>query len=206
MEKRNITIVTTQNQSKYVINTDATTLRELKAAMNEQRINYEGMAFYEGLSHTELLTDDAVLPHDVPYRGQTTNELVFMLTTPNKKIKSGAGAFDTRQALYETIEEMGLKDACVQAYGKNFTQCKNSELMALIEDAQEAAAEECGCNCKNVAGAFHILLDALEEEDVLDAGTVNEIRYALTHTSDMEVVNSPYSDEELADILSFLNN
>lgn len=203
MDKRNITIVTTQNQSKYVINTDATTLRELKAAMNEQGIAYEGMAFYEGLSHTELLTDDAVLPHDVPYKGQTTNELVFMLTTPNKKIKSGAGAFDTRQALYETIEEMGLRDACINTYGKNFTQCKNSELMALIEDAQEAE-EECGCNCKNVASAFHLLLDCLEDEDILDSNEVAQIRCALTHTPDKEVVNSPYSDEELADILSFL--
>ena len=34
MEARNITIVSTQNQNKYVVNTDATTLRELKAALD----------------------------------------------------------------------------------------------------------------------------------------------------------------------------
>ena len=86
MEARNITIVSTQNQNKYVVNTDATTLRELKAALDAQGIGYAGMTFYEGLSHTELLTDDSVLPHDVPYKGAVTNELVFMLTVPNKKM------------------------------------------------------------------------------------------------------------------------
>ena len=67
MEARNITIVSTQNQNKYIVNTDATTLAELKAALRAQNISYDGMTFYEGLSHTELLTDESILPHDVPY-------------------------------------------------------------------------------------------------------------------------------------------
>ena len=87
MEARKITVVSTRNQKKSVIMSAATTLAELKADLRQNGIDYEGMTFYEGLTHTELLTDEAILPHDVPYKGATTNELVFMLTNPNKKIK-----------------------------------------------------------------------------------------------------------------------
>ena len=144
METRIITVVTTQNQNKYVVNTDATTLRELKAALSSQNIPFEGMTFYEGLSHTELLTDDSVLPHDVPYKGQVTNELVFMLTTPNKKIKSGAIP-EARQALYDAVKALGLESAIITIYGRNFTQCKNSELLDAIEKAQKKA-DDCNAN------------------------------------------------------------
>lgn len=192
MEARNITIVSTQNQNKYVVNTDATTLRELKAALNDHGIAYEGMTFYEGLSHTELLTDDAILPHDVPYKGNVTNELVFMLTVPNKKIRSGANLPEARVALYDTIEELGLKDACVAAYGKNFTQCKNSELMALIEEAQARTV-----NGNPLEAAFCKLLDVLVGYDAIFADDANEIRAILDGNVAPAAPKSPYSDEDI---------
>ena len=192
MEARNITIVSTQNQNKYVVNTDATTLRELKAALNDHGIAYEGMTFYEGLSHTELLTDDAILPHDVPYKGNVTNELVFMLTVPNKNIRSGANLPEARVALYDAIEELGLKDACVAAYGKNFTQCKNSELMALIEEAQAGAADG-----NPLETAFRKLLDVLEEDDTLFAEDADEIRAILDGNVAPAAPKSPYSDKDI---------
>lgn len=202
MEARNITIVSTQNQNKYVVNTDATTLAELKSALSAQGIPYSGMTFYEGLSHTELLTDESVLPHDVPYKGAVTNELVFMLTTPNKKIKSGVSLPETRQALYETIEELGLRDACIATYGKNFTQCKNSELMSLIEENQEAVAN--AQPTSNLEKAFRLLVDVLHTECCIcteDADT-------LLHVLDGEEVEEPYkgiySDEELDNMFDFL--
>ena len=199
MEARNITIVSTQNQHKYVVNTDATTLRELKIALNMQHIDYEGMTFYEGLSHTELLTDDSVLPHDVPYRGTTTNELVFMLTNPNKKIRSGACVDNTRAALYDTIEELGLKDRCIDVYGKNFTQCKNSELMSLIESAQEAQCPHC-CDF-DVAEAFKRLIEVLIEGEFI---TDLDVEYIYNETPDNSV-NSPYSDDEIDRMFNFVN-
>ena len=199
MEARNITIVSTQNQNKYVVNTDATTLRELKAALSAQNINYDGMAFYEGLSHTELLTDDAVLPHDVPYKGEVTNELVFMLTTPNKKIRSGADLSEARAALYDAIEELGLKDACVAVYGKNFTQCKNSELMSLIEEAQNKAAEADA----PVEMALRKLIDILEEDDTLYAEDADEIRAILDGTVNAGP-QSPYSNKDIDEMFNFI--
>ena len=195
MESRNITIVSTSNQNKYIVNTDATTLAELKAALSAQNIDYAGMTFYEGLSHTELLTDESVLPHDVPYKGQVTNELVFMLTTPNKKIKSGADLPETRQALYDALQELNLRDACVAKQGGNFTQCKNSELMALIEEAQEATV----LNPSNVEAALIHLVDVLETEDVIGCGDADEVRNILNGGP-----KSPYSNTEIDEMFEFL--
>ena len=89
MEARKITIVSTKTQKKSVIMSGAETLGELKKDLREAGIDYDGMTFYEGTSKVELKDDASVLPHDVPYKGQTTNELVFMLTNTNKKIRSG---------------------------------------------------------------------------------------------------------------------
>ena len=202
MEARNITIVTTQNQNKYVVNTDATTLRELKSALAAHDISYDGMTFYEGLSHTELLTDDSVLPHDVPYKGNITNELVFMLTTPNKKIKSGAVLPETRQALYDTLEEMGLKEEVANRYGKNFTQCKNSELMAVIEDAQKSVfADE-----DSTKAALRLLIDILEDDAILFEEDVNKLRNILDGVSAEDASNkSPYSEDDINTMFEFLD-
>ena len=202
MEARNITIVTTQNQNKYVVNTDATTLRELKNALDAHDISYAGMTFYEGLSHTELLTDDSVLPHDVPYKGNITNELVFMLTTPNKKIKSGAVLPETRQALYDTLEEMGLKEEVANRYGKNFTQCKNSELMAVIEDAQKSVfADE-----DSTKAALRLLIDILEDDAILFEEDVNKLRNILDGVSAEDTGNkSPYSEDDINTMFEFLD-
>ena len=203
MEARNITIVSTSNQNKYVVNTDATTLAELKAALRAQNIAYEGMTFYEGLSHTELLTDESILPHDISYKGTVTNELVFMLTNPNKKIKSGASLPETRQALYDAIDELGLKDACVSTYGKNFTQCKNSELMTLIEQAQEASANNGSDNF--VVDAILKLVEILEDDDVIFSSDADEVRSILN--GDMPVKDdSPYSDTDINEMFKFLND
>ena len=204
MEARNITIVSTSNQNKYVVNTDATTLFELKAVLRQQGIAYDGMTFYEGLSHTELLTDESILPHDVPYKGEITNELVFMLTNPNKKIKSGASLSEARQALYDAIDELGLKDACISTYGKNFTQCKNSELMALVENAQAALAET---PKGNLEVAFRKLVDILESDGTLYEADAEEIRAILTSggTAVEESPKSPYADNEIDNMFNFLH-
>jgi len=201
MEARNITIVSTSNQNKYVVNTDATTLAELKDALRQQNIPYDGMTFYEGLSHTELLTDEAVLPHDVPYKGETTNELVFMLTTPNKKIRSGANLPEARQALYDTIVEMNLQEAVATRYNKNFTQCKNSELMTIIEEAQE----EMATHSVGVEKALEVLVGILEESEIITEEEANEVRVALNGEVEVEAPKSPYSEEELNKMFNFLN-
>ena len=132
MEARKITVVQTKNQKKSVIMSAATTLAELKSDLRANGIDYDGMTFFEGTSKVELKNDASVLPHDVPYKGTVTNELVFMLTNTNKKIRSGATNM-SRMEVYNAIKSMGLQNACVKKFGKNFTMCKTLDLIALIQ-------------------------------------------------------------------------
>ena len=131
MDARKITVVQTKNQKKSVIMSAATTLAELKSDLRANGIDYDGMTFFEGTSKVELKNDASVLPHDVPYKGTITNELVFMLTNTNKKIRSGATNMSRMEA-YNAIKSMGLQDACVKKFGKNFTMCKTTDLITLI--------------------------------------------------------------------------
>lgn len=132
MQSRKITVVQTKNQKKSVIMSAATTLAELKSDLRANGIDYDGMTFFEGTSKVELKNDTSVLPHDVPYKGTVTNELVFMLTNTNKKIRSGATTMSRAEA-YSAIKSMGLQDACVKKFGKNFTMCKTADLIALVQ-------------------------------------------------------------------------
>lgn len=132
MEARKITVVQTKNQKKSVIMSAATTLAELKSDLRANDIDYDGMTFFEGTSKVELKNDASVLPHDVPYKGTVTNELVFMLTNTNKKIRSGATTMSRAEA-YSAIKSMGLQDACVKKFGKNFTMCKTADLIVLVQ-------------------------------------------------------------------------
>lgn len=135
MEKRKITVVCTTGNRTVEILSDATTLRELKSDLTREGISYRDMSFLEGLSKTELKSDDSILPHDITWKGQVTNNLVIMLTTTNKNIKSGASM--SRMEAYTCIKTMGLQDECQKRFGKNFTQCKTSDLVSLIEEKRD---------------------------------------------------------------------
>lgn len=131
MESRKITVIQTKTQTKSVIMSSATTLSELKNDFRANNIDYTDMAFYEGISKTELKMDESYLPHDIPYKGTNTNELVIMLTNSNKKIKSGAM---TRSEVFSTIKNMNLQSVCIKKFNKNFTQCKTDDLINLINE------------------------------------------------------------------------
>ncbi|QOR59567.1 hypothetical protein KNV42_gp031 [uncultured phage cr126_1] len=148
MEARKILFVMNNSSSQKSIMSEAETLGALKADMRRAGINYDNMTFYEGRTRTELKDNASVLPTNVPVAAKgttpatTTNDLVFMLTTANKKIRSGAG---DRPSAYAKIKQLGLQDACKAKYGKNFTQCSTSDLEALIAGASpkvEAPAVE----------------------------------------------------------------
>lgn len=131
MESRKITVIQTRTQTKSVIMSSATTLSELKRDFRTNNIDYTDMAFYEGVSKTELKADESYLPHDIPYKGTNTNELVIMLTNSNKKIKSGAM---TRSEVFSAIKNMNLQSVCVKKFNRNYTQCKTDDLVSLINE------------------------------------------------------------------------
>lgn len=207
METRKITVVSTRDQKRSTIMSAATTLGELKADLDNAGINYSDMTFYEGLTKTELVNDESLLPTNVSYKGQITNELVFMLTNMNKKIKSGAM---TRAEAYQYIKDNNLQFEVLKRYGKNYTVCKTSELIDLITEldkstVEEVASEEpkvCKCN-SNLKDAFEELISYLYEEGVLYSDQVRSIRNTLNEGV-TEKVESPYSNSEIDEMFKFV--
>lgn len=131
MNSRKITIVDSKLQKRSTIMSEAETLGELKRDLTANGINYSGKTFMEGLSRSELKEDASILPHDIQRPdGSVTNELVFMLTEPEKKIKSGATL--TRQECYAKVKELGLQGAVQSRFGKNFTQCSTDDLNSFL--------------------------------------------------------------------------
>lgn len=130
MEKRKITVIPTKTHKTQVIESAATTLAELKADLTKAGIDYTDCTFFEGLTKIELKNDAAILPHDVPYKGTTTNNLVFMITNASKKIRSGAKL--DRKAIIEEIKIKNLTEVVKKTYGKNYTNCKTEDLEKIL--------------------------------------------------------------------------
>lgn len=210
MELRKVTIINNKTQSQKVIQASAaTTLGELKREMREAGIEYEGMTFFEGHLRAELKDDASILPTNIPYKGQVVNDLTFLLTAPEKKIKSGAMS---RAEAYNAIKARGLQDECVKRFGKNFTMCRTQDLIDLLgegsatvasvkeekkevvkekptkkEAAKETAKEEkpvvTATSEGNVAGALEVLLEDLYGSDVIEEGTYDRAMAVLKGTT-----------------------
>ena len=233
MQLRKITIVSTKNQTKKVIMSSATTLAELKSDLRQNDIDYDGMAFFEGTSKVELKNDASVLPHDVPYKGTITNELVFMLTNTNKKIRSGATNMSRMEA-YNAIKSMGLQDACVKKFGKNFTMCKTVDLIALVQSNSAAkptpkvetkkeekvetpvAPASNGGECVDIVAraAISKLVEILEDNGTIEDYEKEEVidilggKVAVSNAPSEEYKPksaSPYSDDEIDDMFNFVD-
>lgn len=211
MQSRKITVVQTKNQKKSVIMSAATTLAELKSDLRANGIDYDGMTFFEGTSRVELKNDASVLPHDVPYKGIVTNELVFMLTNTNKKIRSGAMS---RMEAYAEIKRRGLQDACLKKFGKNFTMCKTADLIALVQSngaskpAPVAPASNGGECADTVArAAISKLVEILEDNGTIEYCEKDEVLDILGGAVEVAPSEeykpksaSPYSDDEINDM------
>lgn len=211
MQSRKITVIQTKNQKKSVIMSAATTLAELKSDLRANGIDYNGMTFFEGTSKVELRNDASVLPHDVPYKGIVTNELVFMLTNTNKKIRSGAMS---RMEAYAEIKRRGLQDACLKKFGKNFTMCKTADLIALVQSngaskpAPVAPASNGGECVDTVArAAISKLVEILEDNGTIEYYEKDEVLDILGGAVEVAPSEeykpksaSPYSDDEINDM------
>ena len=211
MQSRKITVIQTKNQKKSVIMSAATTLAELKSDLRANGIDYGGMTFFEGTSKVELKNDASVLPHDVPYKGIVTNELVFMLTNTNKKIRSGAMS---RMEAYAEIKRRGLQDACLKKFGKNFTMCKTADLIALVQSngaskpAPVAPASNGGECVDTVArAAISKLVEILEDNGTIEYYEKDEVLDILEGAVEVAPSEeykpksaSPYSDDEINDM------
>lgn len=214
METRKIVVVNTRTQSKKVINSSATTLAELKSDLDANNIRYDDMAFYEGVSKVELKDDTSVLPHDIPYKGQVTNDLVIMLTNAEKKITSGSMS---RKMAYEVIKEGNMQEAIKAKTGKNYTNLSTEELVNFINStvpapskvAKSAKKEEGTCKTEvtsdtKVGDALSIVIDALLEQGILyEEKPLYKAKNLLTGET-LKTEDSPYSETDVDKMLSDL--
>ena len=215
------TIVDTESQKTKEIQSNATTVAELKRDLRQNGFNVDGKTIQEALTRTEFKDDSSMLPHDVPYKGGITNDLVFRLTKTNKQIMSGID----RQEVYAEVKRLGLGDAIKAKFGKNFTQCSTADLIAFLQSnkgsnkhsEKDAPANENkpatpktekkeenhdeGC-CKAL---IKKLCDKLVENDILFEEDVEDIFEGefLVEAATPASGNAPkYSKDELSTLLS----
>lgn len=229
METRKITIIDNKNQSQKVINDSrATTLGELKSEMRARGISYDGCTFYCGQMRAELKDDAAPLPMTVMYRGQEVSDLTFLLTAPEKKIKSGSMS---RAEAYSKIKSMGLGELCKEKYGKNFTQCSTADLIAVIEGNSNTKAPEtpkapkvtkkeekpvkeepkkeetkkdtCVSNPSNCEAALKALLEDLYDNDTIEDETYTKCMTLLEGKT--PVTSDKMSKREIDEMFNFVH-
>nr|UVN02920.1 MAG: hypothetical protein [Bacteriophage sp.] len=230
MEKRKITVIPTKTHKTQVIESAATTLAELKADLTKAGIDYTDCTFFEGLTKIELKNDAAILPHDVPYKGTTTNNLVFMITNASKKIRSGAKL--DRKAIIEEIKSKNLTELVKKTYGKNYTNCKTEDLQKILNKETAPATADASAPTAKAAPAkkevpnkpamkttdlssyvtkaelrkvIESLLKEMEDADVdyiedVDIDNIAIIGKVSSSNSEEEKSDSPYSPNELDDM------
>lgn len=230
MEKRKITVIPTKTHKTQVIESAATTLAELKADLTKAGIEYTDCTFFEGLTKIELKNDAAILPHDVPYKGTTTNNLVFMITNASKKIRSGAKL--DRKAIIEEIKVKNLTEVVKKTYGKNYTNCKTEDLQKILNKETASTTADASAPTAKAAPAkkevpnkpamkttdlssyvtkaelrkvIESLLKEMEDADVdyiedVDIDNIAIIGKVSSSNSEEEKSDSPYSPNELDDM------
>lgn len=129
MEVRKIYINDTARNNVITLETDATTFGEVKAAAIAAGVDISDKDWLEGITKTTPTSDDSLLPTNVSYKGQVTNDLVFLLTNTNKKIKSGS----LRSDLYAEIKEKNLQKNIANMFSKNYTNVSTGDLQNFLK-------------------------------------------------------------------------
>ena len=208
MEARTIWILDRATNTHVKIITDATTFGELKQAAKAAGVRYEGKDWLERISQQSPLSDESILPTNLPWQGKVTNDLVFVLTDTNKKIKSGLG----RNEILEKVRDLGLQQELKLKYGKPYTNISNDVLLKEVEEAEEALNtddlfDDCdACHKKDnkynsVIKVIAALLAGLPKEVVKD---IENYYTDLVKDNAMHVVKSiNFSKEDFENFLDF---
>lgn len=198
METRKITIISTKNHSTKVINSTATTLGELKTDLDNAGIGYTDCTFFEGLTKTELKNDAAILPHDVPYKGTTTNNLVFMITNASKKIRSGVD----RKSIIAEIKVKNLTEVVKKTYGKNYTNCKTEDLEKILCMNNNSAPKEAPVKKETVETKSNTSIS--NDTEYVTKAQLKEVITGLVE--EMKYVGMDYSNEINIDNISIIGD
>ena len=191
---------------------------ELKIDLDNAGIGYTDCTFFEGLTKTELKNNDAILPHDVPYKGTITNNLVFMITNASKKIKSGAD----RKSIIAEIKAKNLTEVVKNTYGKNYTNCKTEDLEKILsmnntstpkeapakkEVSNKSAMKTTDLSSYVTKAELREVIESLLKEtekvgyvEDIDIDNIAIIGDVSSNNSEEEKSDSPYSSNELDDM------
>lgn len=204
--ERKVTVWESSKQKKTVFTSNAETLGELKSEMQAHDIDLTNMSILEGVSHTQLLSDESVLPHDIPYRGERTNNLMIYLTLQNKKVSSGID----RKEIGAWIKENNLSDALFAEFHNNWTRVSTDNLIKFYnehkdaapaalkaEDEKPAETPETPSNSGLIKWAKRVT-EILYEEDIIDGYQNDELNALLGgDNSDEEDDEGGFSKDEI---------
>ena len=131
MESRKITVLIEATQKKYVLMSSATKLSELKEELAQKGVTTnDSDSFKESRSKSILTSPESVLPTNIPWKGGITNELVFMISKAERKIKLG---MKSRNEIVALIKSYGLLDKVKEKTGKNYTNVSTAVLSEIVD-------------------------------------------------------------------------
>lgn len=209
--ERKITILSNKGTNTKVINTLATTRGELELDMAAAGINFEGMSFFEGISKTELMDANSILPTNLTYKGQVTNDLVILLTVKDKKIASGLDR--TRREIYNEIADNNYQKEISEKFNKSYTILSNDVLNDYLDSKikQEESFDSDMNVFQQLSFALILVIDELIEEGILSEECetqINEVFNGQLKEIIDVVTKGPKKDnfkqEELDDMFSFV--
>jgi hypothetical protein len=209
---RKVTFIDSKSQSQKVINNStATTLGELKAEMRTAGIDYKDMSFYEGHIRAELLDDNSILPTNIPYKGQVVNDLVFMLSTTNKKIKSGVD----RAEVYGMIKSMNLENEVKRIFNRNYTQVSTNDLLTLVSRYTPANKKEdtvsietfitCAERFSRIEQALTDIISILYDENIINEDEYNEMSDLFDYEGLNNAEDQKMTPQEIDEMFNFMN-
>lgn len=213
--KRQITIYESARNGKITVFNDVecNTLGELKALLREKGIDFSDKEFVEGVTNTKLLSDDSRIPTNIPFKGQTTNDVFINILNKDTKIKSGINYAElSRMELLRAAKPYAKEIEC--ELGMNYTRAKSADIIAFLEkkDAQlkpgncvakeEKKEEKSNCNVEKKLNMLKEALLYLAEEH----GYTEEIEDMLEGWDNGEVAveKVPTSNFSFEDIQSFI--
>ena len=172
--KRQITIYESARNGKITVFNDVecNTLGELKALLREKGIDYGDKEFVEGVTNTKLLSDDSRIPTNIPFKGQTTNDVFINILNKDTKIKSGVNYAELSRSDLLRVAKPYAKEI-EHKLSMNYTRAKSADIIEFLENKdyerighgieevekkEEKKEEKCNCN---VEKKLNMLKEAL---------------------------------------------
>lgn len=178
---RKVTVLVQSTGKKSVVEGEIKTLADLKHYLDVEGISYPSECeFKEGKTKTIFVDNDAVLPTNVEWKGEVSDDLIMYVSAPKKKIKSGA--MDRKEA-YEYIKKNNLQDVVKSKYGRNYTQVPTNDLIKVIDDSMKK--NEVSKCCEPSPNK-----DSKKAVSNVDSEIIAKIK---------EVIEELYEDDELTD-------